>query len=192
MKPMTAGQDQNLTEKVSSGIHRIKGLPLVRWIIWGRWIISISLTLLALLWSAYILGQDISKNLSEDYEVVQDAQGSLLKDAQKFRDALTNENVDVDLEFELASIREKALKALVSLGGLRAPSNRIEASKRAYREALEELVAVSNRIARGSSPGIAIDLHNALQRAANTGGKFNQEISYFQGGMWPQLKAAIF
>ena len=75
---------------------------------------------------------------------------------------------------------------------IRDRSNRIEDAKHEYRDALQKLIAVSNRISRGEVEGMAAPLHDALQRVANEGGYLNVEVSYFQGGVWPQLKAAIF
>ncbi|MCK0101977.1 hypothetical protein [Pseudohalocynthiibacter sp. F2068] len=192
MTPMTADQDQNPTKKVSAVLQWARKSWLIQFVIWARWFLSIGLTLLALLWSAYVLGQDISNNLSYDYKALQETQKTLLQDAQEFRDALLNPNVDVAMEDELKELRETAIETIASLGGMRTPSNRIEVAKLAYRDALQELIAVSNRLARGDHAGMAIPLHNALQSVANEGGNLNDEISYFQGGMWPQLKAAIF
>lgn len=192
MTPMTTEQDPHRTSKAVAVWQWVQKSRLVRFIVWARWFLSIGLTLLALLWSAYILGQDISSNLSIDYKVVQSSQKTLLNDAQQFRDALLNPNIDVAMDVELTELREKALSTIASLGGMRAPSGKIEDAKHAYRVALQELIAASNRIDRGEVVGMATPLHNALQRVANQGANLNHEVSYFQGGMWPQLKAAIF
>jgi|GEM_PF-5755901 len=192
MTPMTTDQSPLWMKKLTAlGQWALKS-RLIRFIVWARWFISIGLTVSALLWSAYALGQDISKNLTGDYQNVQTAQASLLQDTQEFRDALLNPNVDVSMEAELKKLREKSLNTIASLGGMRAPSNRIEEAKRKYRVALEELIAVSNRLARGDVTDMATPLHNALQQVANEGASLNEQVSYFQGGMWPQLKAAIF
>ena len=120
------------------------------------------------------------------------AQTTLAADAQDFRDRLLNPIATVAMEQELTELRQKAVDTIAALGGLRAPSNRIEAAKHTYRDALEQLIAVANRLERGEVEGMALTLHNALQGAANASGDLNKEVSYFQGGMWPQLKAAIF
>lgn len=189
---MTADQEPDWTKKVVAAWQWALKSRLVRIVVWARWILSIGLTLSALLWSAYVLGQDISNNLTNDYKTVQEAQKTLLQDTQEFRDALLNPNIDVAMETELKELREKALNTIAALGGMRAPSNRIEDAKHAYRDALQGLIAVSNRLARGDVESMAIPLHDALQGVANQGGDLNDEISHFQGGMWPQLKAAIF
>ncbi len=192
MTPMTADQDPDWTKKVVAAWQCALKSRIICFVVWARWILSIGLTLSALLWSAYVLGQDISNNLTNDYKTVQEAQKTLLQDAQEFRDELLNPNIDVAMGTELKELREKALNTIAALGGMRAPSNRIEDAKHAYRDALQGLIAVSNRLARDDVAGMAIPLHNALQGVANQGGNLNEEISYFQGGMWPQLKAAIF
>jgi len=192
MTPMTADQDPNVTTKAMAVWQWVRKTRIFRFVVWARWILSIGLTLFALLWSAYVLGQEISNNLTDDYKALQETQKTLLQDAQEFRDALLNPNIDVAMEDELKELREKALNTIASLGGMRAPSNRIEDAKREYRVALQELIAVSNRLARDDFDGMAIPLHNALQGVANEGADLNDEISYFQGGMWPQLIASIF
>ncbi|WP_322889335.1 MULTISPECIES: hypothetical protein [unclassified Yoonia] len=189
---MATEQQQDLTKKYSAAWRWIQGTWLFRWVVWARWILSISLTVAALLWSAYVLGQDISENLTRDYNNLQNAQGTLLQDAQQFRDSLLNPNTPMVLDEELGALRLKAQQAISSLAGLRSPSNRIENAKHEYREALEGLIAVTNRLSRGEIEDMSIPLHNALQSVANEGGEFNAEVSYFQGGMWPQLQAAIF
>jgi hypothetical protein len=148
---------------------------------------------LALLsWQAYILGQDISKNLTADYAVVTTAQSNLIEDSLEFRDVLLNPNVAIDMTFELSELRKKAVTTIAALGGLRAPTDDITAAQREYRDALQQLIAMSNRLARGEVEGMALPLHNALQGVANEGGDLNEAVKEFQGGMWPQLKGAIF
>lgn len=192
MTPMTTDQEPSWTKNVAASWQVIRQSRIFRFVVWARWILSIGLTISALLWSAYVLGQDISDNLTADYKTVQESQQSLLQDAQEFRDGLLNPSVNVLMDDELKVLREKALNTIAALGGMRAPSNRIEDAKHEYRDALQELIAVSNRLARGDFEGMAAPLHNALQRVADEGGDLNVEVSYFQGGMWPQLKAAIF
>lgn len=189
---MTTDQEPNWTKNVAAGWQTIRKSRIFGFIVWARWILSIGLTVAALLWSAYILGQDISANLTEDYETVQMSQQTLLQDTQEFRDELLNPNIDISLDDDLKALREKSLNTVSALAGMRAPSNRIENAKHEYRDALQELIAVSNRLSRGEIEGMAAPLHEALQSVANAGGDLNVEVSYFQGGMWPQLKAAIF
>ena len=192
MTPMTTDQDSNLAKNVAAAWQVVRNSRIFRFVVWARWILSIGLTTAALLWSAYVLGQDISANLTSDYNTVKEAQQSLLQDAQEFRDALLNPNLDVPMDDELKFLREQAVGTIAALGGMRAPSDRIEEAKHEYRDALQELIAVSNRLSRGEVEGMAATLDGALQRVANDGGALNDEVSNFQGGMWPQLKAAIF
>jgi hypothetical protein len=192
MTPMTTDQDPNWTKNFAAGWQAVRNSRFFRFVVWARWILSIGLTIAALLWSAYVLGQDISANLTADYTTVQESQQSLLQDTQEFRDGLLNPSIDVPMDGELKGLREKALNAIAALAGMRAPSDRIEDAKHEYRDALQELIAVSNRLSRGEVEGMAAPLHDALQSVANEGGDLNVEVSYFQGGMWPQLKAAIF
>jgi exonuclease VII small subunit len=166
--------------------------PIVRFIRWAKWIITLGTTIALLSWQAYILGQNISKDLTSDYAVVTSAQTSLIKDSLEFRDALLNPNVAVDLDLELTRLRERAVTTLAALGGLRAPTDDITVAQREYRDALQQLIAVSNRLARGEIEDMAQPLHNALQSVANEGGDLNEAVKEFQGGMWPQLKGAIF
>lgn len=192
MTPMTTDQDPHWTKNVAAGWQAVRQSRIFRFVVWARWILSIGLTIAALLWSAYVLGQDISANLTEDYSRVQESQQTLLQDTQEFRDGLLNPNINLRMDDELKDLRERALNTIAALAGMRAPSDRIEDAKHEYREALQELIAVSNRLSRGEVEGMAVTLHDALQGVANEGGTLNVEVSYFQGGMWPQLKAAIF
>ena len=189
---MTTDENASWTQSLFATWQRARQSRLFRLVVWARWFISIGLTIFALLWSAYVLGQDISENLTDDYRIVDKAQTTLAADAQDFRDRLLNPIATVAMEQELTELRQKAVDTIAALGGLRAPSNRIEAAKHTYRDALEQLIAVANRLERGEVEGMALTLHNALQGAANASGDLNKEVSYFQGGMWPQLKAAIF
>ncbi len=192
MIPMTSDEHTSWTQNLIATWQWARETRLFRFVVWARWLISIGLTVFALLWSAYVLGQDISENLTDDYRIVDTAQKTLSTDAQDFRDRLLNPNATVAMEQELTEMRKKAVYTIAALGGLRAPSNSIEAAKHAYRDALQKLIAVANRIERGETDGMAIPLHNALQGVSNMHGELNKEISYFQGGMWPQLKAAVF
>lgn len=192
MTPMTADEKSKSKDNAFAFLRKLAASPLGRFVVWARWFISIGLTVSLLLWSAYVLGQDISENLSADYATVQTAQAELVKDAQNLRDDLLNPAVTLTLENELAELREKSLSTISALAGLRAPSNQIEAAKQDFRDALQELIGVANRISRGETEDMAALLAAALQNTANSGGNLNSEISEFQGGMWPQLWAAIF
>ena len=192
MTPMTTDQEPNWTKNIAAGWQVVRESRIFRFVVWTRWILSIGLTIALILWQAYVLGQDISANLTEDYNKVQASQQTLLQDTQEFRDGLLNPNIDVPMDSELKALREKALTTIAALAGMRAPSNRIEDAKNEYRDALQELIAVSNRLSRGEVEGMAAPLHDALQSVENEGGDLNVEVSYFQGGMWPQLKAAVF
>jgi hypothetical protein len=192
MTPMTLDGKSTPKDDTLAALRKLAQWRLVRFVVWARWFISIGLTLIALLSSAYILGQDISLNLTNDYKAVQTAQSTLVLDAQKLRDDLLNPNVDVALETELQQLRDKSLATISTLGSLRAPSDKIEIAKQDYRDALQQLIGVANRMSRGAIAGMAGPLATALQNTANTGGYLNIEISYFQGGMWPQLWAAVF
>ena len=192
MNHMSTGPDTNWYDPILSLVLAIWNSRVFRFIRWAKWVITLGFTLGLLGWQAYILGQDISQNLSVDYAVVTTAQSNLIEDSLELRDALLNPNIDVDLPYELSELRSLAVTTISALGGLRAPTDDITAAQREYRDALQQLVAVSNRLARGEVEGMALPLHNALQLVANEGGDMNNAVKEFQGGMWPQLKGAIF
>ena len=192
MNHMSTGPDTNWYDPILSLVLAIRNSRVLRFISWAKWVITLGFTLGLLGWQAYILGQDISQNLSVDYAVVTTAQSNLIEDSLELRDALLNPNIDVDLPYELSELRSLAVTTISALGGLRAPTDDITAAQREYRDALQQLVAVSNRLARGEVEGMALPLHNALQLVANEGGDMNNAVKEFQGGMWPQLKGAIF
>lgn len=192
MNHMSTGPDTNWYDPILSLVLAIWNSRVFRFIRWAKWVITLGFTLGLLGWQAYILGQDISQNLSVDYAVVTTAQSNLIEDSLELRDALLNPNIEVDLPYELSELRSLAVTTISALGGLRAPTDDITAAQREYRDALQQLVAVSNRLARGEVEGMALPLHNALQLVANEGGDMNNAVKEFQGGMWPQLKGAIF
>lgn len=192
MNRMSIEPDTNWYDPVLSFFSTIWNSRVVRLIRWAKWIITLVSTLALLSWQAYILGQDISQNLTADYAVVTTAQSDLIENSIELRDALLNSNVAVDVNTHLAELRGLAVATVSALGGLRAPTDDITASQREYRDALQQLIAVSNRLSRGEIEGMAIPLHNALQAVANEGGDMNDAVKKFQGGMWPQLKGAIF
>ena len=192
MTPMTTDQEPNRTRYVAASWQAVRESRIFRFVVWAGLILNIGLTIALLLWSAYDFGLDISANLTEDYNRVQASQQTLLQDIQEFRDGLLNPNIDVLMDSELKALRENATNTSTVVAGMRAPSNRIEDAKHEYRDALQELIAVSNRLLRNEVEGMDAPLHDALQSVANKGGDLNVEVSYFQGGMWPQLKAVIF
>jgi len=192
MNRMSIESDTNWYDPILSVLSAIWNSRAVRFIRWAKWIITLVSTLALLSWQAYILGQDISQNLTVDYEMVTSAQSELIEDSLELRDALLNPNVTVDLTTQLAELRGLAVATISALGGLRAPTDNITTAQREYRDALEQLIAISNRLARGEVEGMAVPLHNALQGVANEGGDMNEAVKEFQGGMWPQLKGAIF
>jgi hypothetical protein len=192
MNRMTIEPNTNWYDPILSIFSTIWNSRVVRFIRWAKWIITLGLSLALLSWQAYILGQDISQNLTVDYAVVTTAQSNLIEDSLELRDALLNPNVAIDMTTQLAELRGLAVVTISALGGLRAPTDDITAAQREYRDALQQLIAMSNRLARGEVEGMALPLHNALQGVANEGGDMNEAVKEFQGGMWPQLKGAIF
>lgn len=190
---MTA--DENNTtwlHTVVSTWDKVRSNRIVRVIIWLRWVITVGGFLATVLWYAYLEGQDISGNLSTDYKAVQETQNTLLDDTLILQQQLLNPRVSVDLDAELSELREKARKTIGSLAGLRAPTDKIAEAQTEYRQALEQLIATSNRLERGEIQGMASAFHDGLQGVSNAGGNFNQAVRDFQGGMWPQLIGAIF
>ena len=177
---MTADQELNSNKNVDA---------VWKAVIWAGWGVAI---VGSTLWSAYAFGQNISANLTEDYNKVQASQQTLLLDSQEFLDGLLNPDIDLPENSELKALKQNAGTTIAALAGMRTPGNRIENAKHAYRDALQDLLAVANRISRGEVKDMATPLHNALQSVANKGNDFNSEINCFQGGMWPQLKASIF
>ena len=177
---MTTDQESNSNKNVAA---------VWKAVIWAGWGVAI---VGSTLWSAYAFGQNISANLTEDYNKVQASQQTLLLDSQEFLDGLLNPDIDVPKDSELKALKQNAGTTIAVLAGMRTPGNRIENAKHEYRDALQDLLAVANRISRGEVKDMATPLHNALQSVANKGNDFNSEINCFQGGMWPQLKASIF
>lgn len=170
-------------------------MPNVPWIkiqTGTKWILGIGLPVVALLWSASVLGKDMSANLTADYMTVQESQHALLQDTQEFQNALLNPKNDVPLEDTLKDLREKAINTIAALAGMRTPSDRIKDTKHAYRAALQDLIAISNRFSLGDVEGIDAPLYNAVQSVTNAAGDLTVEVRSFQNGIWPQLKAAIF
>lgn len=191
MNHMTIETKTNWYDPFLSLILALWNHRIVRFIRWAKWMITLGFTLVVLSWQAYILGQDISKNLTADYSVVATAQSGLIKDSQDFRDTLLNPNIAVDINSELTELRKLAVTTIAALSRLRAPTDDITVAQREYRDALQQLIAVSNRLARGEMEGMAVPLHNALQLVANEGGDMNDAVKEFQGGMLPQLIGAI-
>ena len=177
---MTTDQESNSNKNVAA---------VWKAVIWAGWGVAI---VGSTLWSAYAFGQNISANLTEDYNKVQASQQTLLLDSQEFLDGLLNPDIDVPKDSELKALKQNAGTTIAVLAGMRTPGNRIENAKHEYRDALQDLLAVANRISRGEVRDMATPLHNALQSVANKGSDFNNEINYFQSGMWPQLKASVF
>jgi hypothetical protein len=192
MNRMSIEPDKNWYDPVLSLLSAFWNHPIVRFVRWAKWVISLVATVALLSWQAYVLGQDISKNLTDDYAVVTKAQSDLITKSLEFRDALLNPNAAVNVSAELPKLRELSVATIAALGGLRAPTDEITAAQREYRDALQQMIAVSNRLDRGEIEGMAQPLHNALQSVANEGGDMNDAVKEFQGGMWPQLKGAIF
>lgn len=185
--------EKTTKEGLWKAVEWVRNTRLFGVLFWARYIIAISLTVFALLWQAYVLGQEISENLSTDYLRVQESQSTLISDALQFRDDLLNPKVSFDLDTRLKEVRQLSLATVSELGALRSPSNKITDAKTEFRTALEELIGVANRLSRTSDfDGTGLVLHNALQGVADAGGDFNDAISHFQGGMIPQLWAAVF
>jgi hypothetical protein len=171
---------------------KVRSNRIVRAIIWLRWVITVAGFLATMLWYSYLEGQDISGDLSADYAAVQKAQKTLLDDSLLLHQQLLNPKASVDLDAELSELREMSRNTIGSLAGLRAPTNSLAEAQIEYRKALEQLIATANRLERGEIQGMAGTLQSGLQGVSNAGGKLNQMVRNFQGGMWPQLMGSIF
>ena len=169
-----------------------KTQKILGWVFQAKWIISTVLIITVLLWHAYTLGKDVNANLTEDYRNVQESQQILIDYTVEFQDALLDPDIDVSMNREPEILREKATTTNSILGGLRAPTSRIENAKLEYSDALQKLMGVSSRLSRGKVKDMTIPLYNAMQGVANKAGDLNAEVIRFQGSMWLQLSTSIF
>ena len=63
---------------------------------WAEWMFSIGLAIAVILWSAYVFGQNINVNLTDDYNRVQTSEQTLLQDSPKFQNGHLNFDADLD------------------------------------------------------------------------------------------------
>src|SRR6056297_931769 len=104
---MTLDENRTKLDVAAEYWSKFRANPVVRAIVWARWLITVAGFLATILWYAYVEGQDISENLSKDYAAVQTAQGQLIDESLSLQQALLNSNVSVDLKQELDDLRTK-------------------------------------------------------------------------------------
>ena len=191
--------DQNVdrTENVVTDRRAVRDSRIFRFVVWGRWFLGIGLVGALIFWSAYDFSHGIRANLTEDHSRVQASQQVLLRNVTEFRDGLLNFDHNVSVNIEFGILRSNASHIISVLGGMRAPDNRIEDAKYEYRDALQEIIAVSNRLSRGEIADIevmVVSLENAMQGVADKAEGLDDEIIRFQNGMgiWSRLITSVF
>lgn len=157
-----------------------------------RWVFVLSTSLFGIAYIGYKEHSTISAYVTSDFKDVADAQTELLEQLTLLLPQILDANSEVDLKTELRTTRESARVVVASLGKFRAPTTRIDNSRIEYRDALETLIGVTNRIEREGVHNMALPLHNSLQVAANNSGEFLSAVQDFQGGAWPQVFGAFF
>lgn len=171
---------------------KVREHPLTIFLFAARWAIALGAALFSLLYISYKEGADISGDLSSDFVAIQEDQTALLDQMVQLTSNLLDRGAAVDIDNELFETKSLAQSTLISLGQLRAPSQPIIDARLEYRDSLENLIGVTNRIQRDGAEGMAGDLHNSLQMAVNKAGKFRSAVENFQGGAWPQVKGSLF
>ena len=201
MKSMTTDRnvDQNVdrTENVVTDRRAVRDSRTFRLVVWNMWFLGIGLIGALMFWLANDFSHGIHANLTEEHGRVQASQQVLLQNVTEFQDGLLNFDYNVSVNIESGILRSNASHIISVLGGMRTSDNRIEDAKYEYRDALQELIAVSDRLSRGEITDIevmVVSLENAMQGVADKADGLDVEINYFQNGagMWRRLITSVF
>ncbi|WP_039146259.1 hypothetical protein [Leisingera sp. ANG-DT] len=170
----------------------VKGHPITVLLIAVRWVFVIGGVLYYFAYTAYKESFDISTQLTNDFIAVETKQNLLVEHLVMLSDDLVTPGKLFDLGAELDETQDLARSMLVSLGKVRAPTKPIIKARQEYKIALEDLIGVSNKIRRAGVSGMAPELYNSIQIAANEAGEFRSAVEDFQGGALPQVIGSFF
>lgn len=171
--------------------EKVRRHPLAMALIAMRWTITLSVAVFSLAYIGYKEHSNISAQVTADFQNLADEQERLLVQLTTLLPKLLDSNVVVDINGELDTTKDLSQNVIIALGQFRAPTSRIDNARVSYRQSLERLIGVTNRIQREGVDGMAGDLHNSLQQAANDAGEFLTAVQDFQGGAWAQVFGSL-
>ncbi len=171
--------------------EKVRQHPLMVALFALRWAITLGAAAFSLAYIGYKEHSNISAQVTADFKVLADEQEDLLVQLTTLLPNLLDPNVVVDLDGELEATKNLSQDVLIALGQFRAPTSRIDDARVSYRQSLERVIGVTNRIQREGVDGMAVDLHNSLQQAVNDAGNFLTAVQDFQGGAWSQVFGSL-
>lgn len=136
-------------------------------------------------------GKNTAERLSADFTTFTETQMHWMETALTLEQSLLDKNTTNAFEQMPLDLRSHAQATLIALGSVRVPTGKLERARSDYKNALEDLIGVSNRLIRDPGRVTANELHNALQLASNKAGEFRMAVDHFQGGALQQILGSI-